>query len=61
MDNQLELTDQELAILTDIVRQYKISISIGDLADFLQKEQETPLLTILNKLKDIWQSKKEVN
>lgn len=59
--NTLELTDQELAILTDIVRQHKLSISVGDLSDFLKREQETPLLTILNKLNDLWQLKKQSN
>ncbi len=61
MDNHLELTDQELVILTDIVRQHKINISVGDLSNFLKREQDTPLLNILNKLNDIWQSKKQSN
>lgn len=57
----MEFTDQELAILTDIVKQYKISISVGDLSAFLKKEQETPLLTLLNKLNDEWQTRKQSN
>ena len=61
MENNLNLTDQELAILSDIIKQYKISITVGDLSNFLSNEQSTPLLTILDKLNALWEAKKPLN
>lgn len=52
-EQTIAFTQQELHVLLDVLSKYSISISISDLARIQKQEIQSPLITILDKLKEL--------
>ena len=58
-ENELKLTDQELKILYEIVKQHKITLTLDDLTKLTNGETFTPLISLTQKLVEVIETRQK--